>query len=216
MKSLLKKALPIVMLVALAVLTGAADWLKSATHVSILQTLKDAIVAVGPFSRHVLIAGIIAYLAYWRYPSVRGHVQAWCRKLVSHSGVTPRVTEVTQSAFPLIYWVLTAILCAYALDSSLFIYSGAVLVGIGYLYKAELNHLGAGILMQLTAKAKIGDDISFETATSTVSGKVLEIGPLYTILQVDGGEVRINNDDLWSKAIKLIRAGQSADKTSGA
>ncbi|HEY9758332.1 MAG TPA: mechanosensitive ion channel family protein [Oculatellaceae cyanobacterium] len=216
MKSLLKKALPIVMLVALAVLTGAADWLKSATHVSLLQTLKDAIVAVGPFARHVLIAGIIAYLAYWRYPSARAHVQAWCRKLVSQSGVTPRVTEVTQSAFPLIYWVLTAILCAYALDSSLFIYSGAVLVGIGYLYKAELNHLGAGILMQLTAKAKIGDDISYESPTSTVNGKVLEIGPLYTILEVDGGEVRINNDDLWSKAIKLIRAGESANKTPAA
>jgi small-conductance mechanosensitive channel len=206
MKALLKKALPIVMLVLLAVLTGAADWLKSAAHVSVWQTFKDAIVAVGPFARHVLIAGIIAYLAYWRYPSARARVQNWCSRLVTHSNVTPRVTEVTQSAFPLIYWVVTAVICAYALDSSLFIYSGAILVGIGYLYKAELNHLGAGILMQLTAKAKIGDEITFDQTT----GKVLEIGPLYTILQASDGEIRINNDDLWSKAIKQVRKDATA------
>ena len=197
---IVKKALPILLLVALAVLTGAGDVLKAAANVTVWQTIKTAIIGLEPFARHVLIAGIIAYLAYWRFPFAKTRVSTWSQKVVSHSSVTPRVTEVTQSAFPLIYWVVTAVLVAYALDSSVFIYTGAVLVGIGYLFKSELNHLAAGIIIQLIAKVKIGDHISFDST----EGTLLEIGPLYSRIQTAEGELRINNYDLWDKCIRQI------------
>ncbi len=195
-----KKAIPLVLLVVLAVLTGAADIFKQAANVSLWETAKAAVIALEPFAQHVLIAGIVAYLAYWRFASAKAHVASWSQKVAAHPGVTPRVTEVTQSAFPLLYWLLTAVLCAYALDSSIFLYTGAVLVGIGYLFKSEVNHCAAGIIMQLTAKVKVGDTIAYDT----VQGKLIEIGLLYSVIEVADGSLRVNNYDLWSKGIKVV------------
>lgn len=213
---LFRKALPILLLIVLAALTVTGDMFKTAANVSWWQAIKTYVIALEPFARHVLIAGIVAYLAYWRFPHSRLRVQQWSAKFVSHARVTPMVTEVTQSAFPLLYWAATAVIVAYALDSSLFLYSGAVLVGIGYLFKSELNHLVAGIIIQLTAKVKVGDEITIEAGTGTL----LEIGPLYSRLQLPDGELRINNFDLWDQNIKkpipgALPAASAASSATG-
>jgi small-conductance mechanosensitive channel len=199
---ILRKMLPTIILIVIAVLAGATDVFSEQVRSVVVAQFKQRAGSLMPFAINLLIVAILFNIAYLLYhPSV-----CWLERLLEKSRASDRAKSFTIKAVRLLYWSLAVIIII-----SLFVpeLMGKVVLGFGV--------LGAAITLALQDAAKnfisglrVHSMTDFRAGTEVkpigspnleLEGTIVDIGYLSTTVKTKDGEVTVPNTQLWERAV---------------
>src|SRR5437868_12260563 len=96
----LRKLIPTIVLVSLAIIAGATDVFSSTVHTLVAKLLTDYGKKILPFGVNLLIGGIVLNFAYLLYSPLRDGLQ----KALQKQGASDRGKNLAVKALQLVYW----------------------------------------------------------------------------------------------------------------
>jgi small-conductance mechanosensitive channel len=199
----LRKLLPTILLLAVAILAGATDIFSNTVHDVVGKLFADYGQKVLPFAIQALIGGIVINIAYLLYQPIRGGVE----KALQRQGTSERGKNLALKTLQLAYWGLAVFLAAAIIAPDLLskLFLGISLLGaaLTLAMQGAANDFISGVLLHFSPKLKEGDDIAL--VGLEVKGKVQDIGYLSTRIDGPDGLLVVPNREVWSRAVKVVK-----------
>jgi len=198
----LRKLLPTIIMVGLAIVAGATDIFSSGVRDAVVKLFQEYASKLLPFAVSALIGGIILNVAYLLYQPLRDGLA----RAMSHSGASDRGKNLIMRGLQLFYWgaaiLISLTIVAPDVLSKVFLGGSLLIAALTLALQGAANDFICGMLLQFSPRFKLGDDISI--VGMDVKGKVKDIDYLSTEVQSADGMIRIPNREVWAKAVKVL------------
>ncbi|MGD9679655.1 MAG: mechanosensitive ion channel domain-containing protein [Candidatus Obscuribacterales bacterium] len=195
-----KKFLPLIILIALAVLAGGTNVFSDALQNQVVEVFRKYLEQLVPMSANIFAGLLILSLMYVLYDPLTVGVD---RALAATSASNRGKVFVARS-LRLAYWVGAVIIGVSFIAPGFF---SKIALGVGLLGAALTlalqglaNDLIAGVMLSFSPKVQVGDDI--ELVGLSVKGKVSDIGYVMTVIQGSGERFSVPNREIWSRAVR--------------
>lgn len=197
----LRRLLPTIVLIILAVLAGATDVFSTTVHEIFSKSLKERAIGLMPYAVNLLIILILANIAWLLYhPLMRA-----LERVLNNSGASERGKQFAVKVLKLVYWATITLVILTFFASELM---GKVVLGVGVFGAAltlamqgAANDFISGVQMQFTKRVRSGDTI--QIVGMDVTGKVLDVGYTSTVVEAADCLISVPNRQVWDHAIKV-------------
>ena len=198
-----RKLLPTIVLVVLAVLAGATNVFTSEVHKLVAKLFQDFAKQLLPFAVNALVGAIVLNLAYLLYHPLRNALL----RVMKSGQASERHKNLIVRGMQLAYWgvALFVALTIVAPDvlSKVFLGGSFLIAALIVALQGVANDLICGIMLQFSPRCKKGDEIC-PIGLENAKGTVDEIGYLSTRIETADGVVRVPNREIWARAIKVV------------
>jgi len=195
-----KKFLPLIILIALAVLAGGTNVFSDALQHQVVEVFRSYLEQLVPMSANIFAGLLILSLMYVLYDPLTVGVD----RALAATGASDRGKVFVARSLRLAYWVGAVIIGVSFIAPGFF---SKIALGVGLLGAALTlalqglaNDLIAGVMLSFSPKVQVGDDI--ELVGMSVKGKVSDIGYVMTVIQGSGERFSVPNREIWSRAVR--------------
>ncbi len=196
-----RRLLPTIVLLVLAVLAGATDTFSTTVHELFSKSLRERAAEFMPSVINILIVAILANIAWLLYHPLCNALA----RVLNDSGASDRGKQFALKVIKLAYWAVIGFVILSGFASELM---GKFLLGFSVLGAAltlamqgAANDFISGVQMQFTKRVRSGDNV--QILGLDVAGKVVDVGYTSTLIEAADGIISVPNRLVWERAIKV-------------
>ncbi|MDZ4834673.1 MAG: mechanosensitive ion channel family protein [Candidatus Melainabacteria bacterium] len=209
-----RKLIPLIIVFGLASLIAGTDVLSAAVQKQVIDLFKSYAQGLVPYTANICVGLIFICLMNLLYDPMKVGLD----KALNLSHADERGRRIVSRAVLLLYWVVVIIVgvsfIAPDFLSKLVVGFGLFGAAIALALQGIANDFIAGVLLNFRPKFCVGDDI--ELVGVAVKGKVTDIGYVLTVLDTADGTYTVPNREVWSRPVKVTKAGGSPATTGSA
>lgn len=198
----IRKLLPTIVLLTLAILAGATDIFSSQVHDLVSGVFKERLSSMTPILVDLLVAGVIFNIAWL----LSGPVERIAAKAFDRTGASLRGKQLGMKVVQLVFWGIIVVFVLSMFASELmgkFVLGFSVLgAALTLAMQGAANDFICGVLMQFTQRVRAGDDIKV-IGMPEVEGKVVDVGYLSAVIESADGVLSVPNRKVWESALKV-------------
>ncbi len=197
----LRKVLPLVILVGLAITAGGTNVFSEAVQTQVVQVAKDYLAAIKPLMGNIFVGLLFASIAYLAFDPI----MLLLTKALNATKCDERGCRLISRTVNLFYWVLTIFISisfiAPGFLSQLLVGAGLFSAALALSFKGIAYDFICGVLLNFTPKCKVGDSI--DIVGFKVEGKVSDIGYVMSKIETADGVVSVPNRELWDRPTNI-------------
>ncbi len=205
--AILRKLLPTILLLTVAIVAGGTDVFSSQVQEFVSTTFKKRGAELMPMVWDLIIAGVILNLAWLLYEPLK----KVALKAFDRTSVSPRGKQLGMKVVQLGFWGIATFLVLSMFASE---FMGKFVLGFTLLGAAltlalqgAANDFICGVLMQSTQRVQPGDNI--KVIGLEVEGKVKDVGYFTTVVEGEDGVLSVPNRKIWESALKVKKPAPS-------
>ncbi len=203
-ESKLGRWVPLILVMGFGVLNYYTVWFGKSLHNNEIVWLKQIVTAITPYVFTGLAALAMFSLLYLIYVPIKATLQ----KILKEANVKPKVHIIIMRTFTLSYWGLIGFIAVSfifsAFVSKVVVGAGVFGAAIALILQGLATDFVYGVLLQFGAKFQIGDRLTLsEIGYTPMSGTVVDIMLLSTVLDTPQGKIMLPNSQIWKQAITI-------------